>query len=54
VPAFRHLLATVPFPVPLQFVHLVLSEFQNSPKTLVINDLPLVDTFQFVEHLIFE
>ena len=37
-----------------KFTHFTLCQFKHGPKTFVINDLPLIDTFQFVEHLIFE
>lgn len=34
--------------------YLALRQFKNGPKAFVINDLSLIDTFQFVEYLIFE
>lgn len=48
------LFTSVPLPSPLQIIHLILSQFQYSTEPLVINDLPLVDAFQFVEDLIIE
>ncbi|TGB61451.1 hypothetical protein CRT22_00170 [Escherichia sp. E5028] len=53
-PSFGHLFTSVPLPSPLQIIHLILSQFQYGTKPLVINDLPLVDAFQFVEDLIIE
>lgn len=52
--SFRHLFAPITLTIAFEFIHFSLRQLQNSPKTFVINDLPLVDTFQFVEHLIFE
>ena len=52
--AFRHLFAPMTLTIAFELIHFALCLLQNSPKTFFINDLPLVDTFQFVEHLIFE
>ncbi|KZQ12997.1 hypothetical protein A3N51_08985 [Enterobacter kobei] len=53
-PSFGHLFAPITLTIAFEFIHFALRQLQNSSKTFVINDLPLIDTFQFVEHLIFE
>ncbi|ENY54583.1 hypothetical protein C210_30290 [Klebsiella pneumoniae subsp. pneumoniae KpMDU1] len=52
--SFGHFFTPISLSLSIQFIHLVLSQFQYSTEPFVINDLPLVDAFQFIEDLIIE
>lgn len=52
--SFRHVFASVPLALSVEFIHLTLGQFQYRPKTFIINDLSLINAFQLIENLISE
>jgi len=46
--SFGHLFTSITFTITFKFIHFTLRQFQNGTKALIINDLPLIDAFQFV------
>ena len=54
MPAFRHTLAAPFFSCGFKLILFFLRQLQHRVKPFVINDAPLTDAVQLIEHLIFQ
>ncbi|PHM24320.1 hypothetical protein Xbud_03314 [Xenorhabdus budapestensis] len=52
--AFWHGFTSAPLILTFQLIHFILSQFQHRTQTFIINNLPLVNTVEFIEYLIFQ